>query len=72
MYSLSFTDFDCQMYVSPRGVLAASLPAEAGPKRIASLEPMPHDKLIDPSFRRLLAAFESVRDPQTPLQTVQV
>jgi len=50
------------------------LPAESGPERIARLEPLAHDKLIDPSFRRLLAAFESVSNPRYPqsLQTVQV
>ena len=58
------------MYVAARGSMKFSLPSESGPKRVARLEPLDHDKLIDPSFRRLLAAFESI--PQSSLQTVQV
>ncbi len=69
MNAPSFTTFECHMYVSPRGDMNFSLPAESGPKRIARLEPLDHELLIDPSFRRLLAAFESL--PQS-LQTVQV
>jgi hypothetical protein len=72
MNSQYLNTFECQMYVSPRGVLAASLPAEFGPMHVARLEPLSHDKLIDPSFRRLLAAFESVNNPSSPLQSVQV
>ena len=69
MNSVSFNGFSCQMYVTARGTMDFSLPAESGPNKIARLEPLPYDKLIDPSFRRLLAAFESL--PQ-PLQIVQV
>jgi hypothetical protein len=58
------------MYVTPKGSLNVSLPTENGPQKIARLEPLAHDKLIDPSFRRLLAAFESV-STYSP-QTVQV
>ena len=69
MNSISFNTFECQMYVSMRDVISLSLPAEPGPTKVVKLEPLSHDKLIDPSFRRLLAAFESL--PQS-LQTVQV
>jgi|GEM_PF-1329098 len=74
MNQTSFNTFECHMYVSPRGNMNFILPAESGPQRIARLEPLAHDKLIDPSFRRLLAAFESVSNPRhsQPLQTVQV
>lgn len=64
----SFNTFECQMYVTGRAISLA-LPVESGPSKIARLEPLAHDKLIEPSFRRLLAAFESI--PQ-PLQSVQV
>jgi hypothetical protein len=69
MNTISFNSFECQMYVSARDAIYFRLPAEPGPKRVVKLEPLSHDKLIDPSFRRLLAAFESL--PQS-LQTVQV
>jgi hypothetical protein len=74
MNPTSFNTFECHMYVSPRGTMKFSLPAESGPERIARLEPLAHDKLIDPSFRRLLAAFESVTNPRSALSlhTVQV
>lgn len=74
MNQTSFNVFECHMYVSPRGNMNFMLPTESGPQRIARLEPLAHDKLIDPSFRRLLAAFESVTGPQSSLllQTVQV
>jgi hypothetical protein len=58
--ALSVHTFDCQMYVSRRGVMAFTLPAESGPQKVARLEPLAYDQLIDPGFRRLLAAFESV------------
>ncbi len=48
------------MYVPARGGINLKLPRESGPQRIARLVPLEYDKLIDPSFRRLLAAFESV------------
>lgn len=72
MNTLQFNQFECHMYVSPRGAINQVLPAEPGPERVARFEPMAHDKLIDPSFRRLLAAFESVRSSSTLPQTVQV
>jgi hypothetical protein len=56
------------MYVGARGMNFV-LPVETGPSKIARLEPLAYDKLTDPSFRRLLAAFESV---PSPLQSVQV
>jgi hypothetical protein len=57
------------MYVSPRGLMAFRLPSESGPKRVARFRALEYDELINPDFRRLLAAFETL--PQ-PLQTVQV
>jgi len=68
--STPFNVFECRMYVSARDVMKFKLPAEPGPHRIARLEPIDYERLIDPSFRRLLAAFESI--PQSPRQTVQV
>jgi hypothetical protein len=52
--------FECQMYVTRRGVMEFELPSEPGPVRIAMLEPLAYDELVDPSFRRLLAAFETL------------
>jgi hypothetical protein len=52
--------FDCQIYVPARGPMAFRLPTESGPTRIARLQPLVYDELVDPSFRRLLAAFESL------------
>jgi hypothetical protein len=71
MNTASYNTFECHMYVSRRGVMNFILPVEAGPQKVARLEPLAHEKLIDPSFRRLLAAFESVSSSE-PLQTVQV
>lgn len=68
----SYSTFECQMYISSRGGMSFSLPVEAGPSKVARLEPLAHDKLIDPSFRRLLAAFESVSKTTHAPQTVQV
>jgi hypothetical protein len=53
--------FDCQIYVPRRGNMAYSFPAESGPQHVARLEPLRYDELIDPAFRRLLAAFETVQ-----------
>ncbi len=69
MARASMHSFDCQIYVAPRGTMAFSLPRESGPRRIATFVPIDYDALIDPGFRNLLAAFNSV--PQ-PLQLVQV
>ncbi len=69
MNTASYNSFECHMYVSPSGNMKFALPAESGPKKVARFVPIGYDKLVDPSFRRLLAAFESV--PQ-PLQIVQV
>ena len=55
--------FDCQIYVPARGLMSFRLPAESGPKHIARFVPLAYDELVDPSFRRLLAAFESVPKP---------
>ena len=70
MSNMPFNTFECHMYISGRNTMRFRLPAESGPKKIALLEPLDHDKLVDPSFRRLLAAFESI--PQSSLQIVQV
>jgi hypothetical protein len=59
----SFHEFDCRMYVTRRGSLTLSLPFETGPQKIAHLEPVSHAELIEPAFRRLLAAFETVPRP---------
>ncbi len=69
MGSPQYHTFECEIYVPRRGMMSFRLPAEAGPTRVARLEPLEYDELVDPSFRRLLAAFETV---QKPLQTVQV
>lgn len=69
MGSSHYTIFECQIYVPRRGVMALRLPQESGPTRVARLEPLEYDELVDPGFRRLLAAFESV---PKPLQIVQV
>lgn len=61
--------FECQMYVSGRDVMTMQLPPEPGPKRVARLRALDYDELINPEFRRLLAAFESL---PKPLQIVQV
>jgi hypothetical protein len=61
--------FDCQMYVSSRQKLTISLPEENGPRKAISLNSIDYDQLVDPAFRRLLAAFESV---PKPLPIVQV
>ena len=63
MSTPSVHTFDCQMYVSGHGAMAFTLPLESGPTRVARLQPIGHDQLIDPRFRRLLAAFESVPRP---------
>ena len=64
-----FHEFECQMYVSRRDILAFGLPNEPGPRRLIKFSHIDHDELIDPGFRRLLAAFESL--PQS-LRVVQV
>lgn len=55
--------FDCQLYVTAVGAITLRVPAEDGPTRVARLEPLDYEALIDPAFRRLLAAFESVPKP---------
>jgi hypothetical protein len=52
--------FDCQMYVSSHGAMRLNVPSENGPVRIARLKPLDYDELVDPSFRKLLATFESL------------
>lgn len=55
--------FDCQLYVSRRGTITLNMPSESGPIRVAHLEPLRYEELIDPRLRRLLAAFEQVPQP---------
>jgi hypothetical protein len=55
--------FDCRLYVSRRGAITLRMPTETGPVRVARLEALDYDALVDPTFRRLLAAFESVPQP---------
>lgn len=68
----NINQFECHMYVSARGTIGALLPYETGPRRVVRLEPMAHRNLVDPSFRKLLAAFESVSSSGLSPQTVQV
>jgi hypothetical protein len=63
--SISINQFECHMYVGQRGTISMSLPFEVGPRKVARLEPLRYDELIDPGFRRLLAAFETVQRPST-------
>lgn len=58
--------FECHLYVSAGATLQVRLPAQSGPRRIVRLEPLNHDTLIEPRFRYLLAAFESVTTSTTP------
>lgn len=57
--------FDCQLYVPANGTLMVRLPMESGPQPVVTFRPIAYDELVDPSFRRLLAAFDSA--PQTLL-----
>jgi hypothetical protein len=57
---LSAHVFDCQMYVSKRGIMRFDIPCEDGPIRVARFKPLDYDELVDPGFRKLLAAFESL------------
>ncbi len=52
--------FNCQLYVTARGNLSTMLPTESGPKRVITFAPVEFDDLIEPGFRRLLAAFDSL------------
>jgi hypothetical protein len=56
--------FDCRLYVSARGGLRPALPLENGPRKVAVLAPISYDKLTEPAFRRLLAAFETLESPR--------
>lgn len=55
--------FECQMYVSGRGLMSFRLPVEPGPTRIARLQPLDYDELVDPGFRHLLATFATLPKP---------
>jgi hypothetical protein len=61
--SMPIHTFECHMYVARDAKMTFNLPFETGPQKIARLEPLAYDELVDPGFRRLLAAFESVPKP---------
>jgi hypothetical protein len=65
MKTVPMHTFECQMYVPARGPMKFRLPVENGPTQVIRLQPLAYDQLIDPAFRRLLAAFESVPRPLT-------
>jgi hypothetical protein len=48
------------MYVSRHGAMTFNLPIATEPQKIARLEPLRYDELVDPGFRRLLAAFHGL------------
>ena len=54
------SQFNCQLYVSVHGHLSTMLPIENGPQRVITFAAVEFDDLIEPGFRRLLAAFDSV------------
>lgn len=62
--------FECRLYVSGRDKLAFALPKEGGPQKVARLAAPGYDQLIDPAFRRLLAAFESL--PESFIHTAPI
>lgn len=57
--------FDCQMYVAAKGGFNLVLPREAGPRRVIRFEPVSFERLIDPEFHKLLAAFDGMK-PSSP------
>ncbi len=61
--------FDCRLYVSTLGPIRPVLTQETGPYKSIEFAPIEYNKLVDPSFRQLIEAFETL--PQ-PLQIVQV
>jgi hypothetical protein len=60
MSSLTPRLFDCRMYISGQGLITPILPKTTGPQRIIRLAAVEYDKLIEPTFRRLLVAFDSL------------
>lgn len=52
--------FECHLYVSGRDRLLPLLPRETGPRRVATFAAIEPDRLVDPGFRRLLAALDLV------------
>lgn len=65
MKTVPMHTFECHLYVPTRGPMKFQLPAEDGPTQVIRLQPLAYDQLVDPAFRRLLAAFESVPQPLT-------
>ena len=61
--------FDCRLYVSALGPIRPVLSREAGPHKTIEFAPIEYNKLVDPSFRHLIEAFETL---PRPLQTLQV
>jgi hypothetical protein len=57
------TSFECRLYIPAHGLMAAKLRGQSSPRRLVKLLPLSYDELADPSFRRLLAAFETVGQP---------
>lgn len=51
--------FECQLYISAHGFMPI-LPQPAEPRRAIALAPIEYAELIDPGFRRLLAAFNTI------------
>ncbi len=60
MSTLQNHTFECHMYISGRDLIKQKLPAEPGPMRVARLRALEYDELVDPRFRRLLAAFNTI------------
>lgn len=58
--SLVPVTFECHLYISARDRLKYNLPIEPGPKKVIRLTAPDYEQLVDPAFRRLLAAFESL------------
>jgi hypothetical protein len=56
----STTRFDCQLYISGRGVMQVAMPVLSPLRRAARLEPISFETLLDPSFGRLLVALDGL------------
>jgi hypothetical protein len=59
------SQFDCRLYVPMVGPMVQMLPAEAGPKKTVSFAPVEYVALVDPGFRRLLAALDTLPRSQS-------
>ncbi len=56
------------MYVATKGAINLVMPLESGPRRIIRLESVAFDKLIEPTFRNLLATFNAMSEPSPVAQ----